>query len=89
MISTGGTIVEAIDKLMEMGARPGVVVAATHGLLLGGARARLTAAPIADIFVTDSIEQTNEGWTGLHVVSVAPLLADAIRRVTSIALHVS
>jgi ribose-phosphate pyrophosphokinase len=69
-----------------MGAQPGVVVAATHGLLLGGAIARLTAAPIADIFVTDSIEQRG---AGVHVVSVAPLLADAIRRVTSIALHAS
>lgn len=62
MISTGGTIVEAADKLVEMGARPEVVVAATHGVLLSGAPAKLTAAPIGDIFVTDSIEQRTEGW---------------------------
>ena len=83
MISTGGTIVEAVDKLVEMGARPAVVVAATHGVLLSGARAKLTAAPIGDVFVTDSIEQRTEDWPRLHVVSVALPLADAIRRLAS------
>jgi ribose-phosphate pyrophosphokinase len=83
MISTGGTIAEAVDKLVDMGARPGIVVAATHGVLLGGAREKLTAEPIGDIFVTDSIEQRTEAWPHLQVVSVAPLLADAIQRVTS------
>jgi ribose-phosphate pyrophosphokinase len=83
MISTGGTIVEAVDKLVEMGARPEVVVAATHGVLLSGARAKLTAAPISEVFVTDSIEQRTEGWPRLHVVSVALPLADAIRRLAS------
>src|SRR5215207_3997187 len=34
MISTGGTMVETVERLVEMGARPGIVVAATHGLLL-------------------------------------------------------
>jgi ribose-phosphate pyrophosphokinase len=87
MISTGGTIVEAVDKLVEMGARPEVVVAATHGVLLSGARAKLTAAPISDVFVTDSIEQRTEGWPRLHVVSVAPPLADAIRRLASGEFH--
>lgn len=83
MISTGGTIAEAVDKLVAMGARPGVVVAATHGVLLSGARAKLTAGSIDDVFVTDSIEQRTEAWPRLHVISVAPLLADAIRRLAS------
>ena len=87
MISTGGTIVEAVDKLVEMGARPDIVVAATHGVLLSGARAKLTAAPIGDVFVTDSIEQLTEGWPRLRVVSVAPSLADAIRRLASGEFH--
>jgi ribose-phosphate pyrophosphokinase len=83
MISTGGTIVEAVAKLVEMEARSDIVVAATHGVLLGGARAKLTAARIGDVFVTDSIEQRTEGWPRLHVVSVALPLADAIRRLAS------
>ena len=37
------------------------------------------AAPIGDVFVTDSIEQRAEGWARLHVVSLALPLADSIR----------
>ncbi len=87
MISTGGTMVETVERLVEMGARPGIVVAATHGVLLSGARAKLTAAPIGDIFVTDSIEQRLEGWPRLQVVSIAAPLADAIRRLASGEFH--
>ncbi len=83
MISTGGTISEAVGKLIEMGARPGIVVAATHGVLLSSAQAKLTAEAISDVFVTDSIEQRIQAWPHLHIVSVAPLLADAIHRATS------
>lgn len=83
MISTGGTIAEAVDTLVDMGARPGIVVAATHAVLLGGAREKLTAEPIGDIFVTDTVDQPTEAWPRLQVVSVAPLLAQAIQRVTS------
>jgi ribose-phosphate pyrophosphokinase len=83
MISTGGTIAEAINRLMEAGARPGIFVAATHGLLLDGAQSKLSTDLVADIFVTDSIEQRRPGWRRLHVVSVATLLAAAIRRVMS------
>jgi ribose-phosphate pyrophosphokinase len=83
MISTGGTIAEAVGKLVEAGARPGIFVAATHGLLLKDARTKLAAESVADIFVTDTIEQPAESWPRLHVVSVAACLADAIRRVTS------
>jgi ribose-phosphate pyrophosphokinase len=87
MISTGGTMVETVARLMEMGARPGIVVAATHGVLLSGARAKLTAAPIGDMFVTDSIEQRLEDWPRLQVVSIAVPLADAIRRLASGEFH--
>jgi ribose-phosphate pyrophosphokinase len=83
MISTGGTIAEAIERLVQEGARPGVFVAATHGLLVTGARARLSSESVAGVFVTDSIEQPFERWPGLHTVSVASLVAEAIHRVTS------
>jgi ribose-phosphate pyrophosphokinase len=66
-----------------MGARRGIVVAATHAVLLGGAREKLTAEPIGDIFVTDTVDQPTAAWPRLQVVSVAPLLAQAIQRVTS------
>jgi len=82
MISTGGTITEAVEMLTGAGALPGIVVAATHGVFVGGARAAMTRKGIGDVFVTDTIEQ-REPWPGLHVVSVAPLLADAILRIRS------
>jgi ribose-phosphate pyrophosphokinase len=83
MISTGGTIAEGAGALARAGARPGIFVAATHGLLLEGARARLTAEPMADLFITDTIEQVADAWPARHVVSVAPLLADAVQRLIS------
>lgn len=82
IISTGGTIREAVDMLSGAGALPGVVVAATHGVFAPGARAIMTRSGMGDVFVTDTIEQRDR-WPGLHVVSVAPLLADAIRCVMS------
>lgn len=81
MISTGGTIAEGVEVLLEAGARPGIFVAATHGVLLEGARPRLTTPSIADVFITDTIEQRASGWPGLQVVSVAARLADAIQHV--------
>lgn len=83
MISTGGTIAEAVERLVAEGARPGIFVAATHGLLLEGARAKLTSDAVAEVFVTDTVERPVERWPGLHTVSVAPLIADAVRRVTA------
>jgi ribose-phosphate pyrophosphokinase len=83
MISTGGTILEAVERLVQEGARPGIFVAATHGLFLTGARAKLSSESVAGVFVTDSVEQPVERWPAVHTVSVAPLIAETIQRVTS------
>jgi len=83
MISTGGTIEESLEVLMRAGAQPGVFVAATHGPLLKGAQAKLTTESVADVFVTDTIQQTFENWPRLHVISVATLIANAVQRMTS------
>ncbi|HEX6290258.1 MAG TPA: ribose-phosphate diphosphokinase [Herpetosiphonaceae bacterium] len=80
MISTGGTIVEAVTALRSAGARPPIIVAATHGLLLPGAQEKLVAAGIDALYVTDSIPIAIQSWPQLHVVSIAPLLAQAIQR---------
>lgn len=81
MIATGGTLAESIEALMEAGARPDMRIAATHGLLLEGARENLSHAAISDIYVTDTIPQPGrEDWQHLHVVSIAPRIAEAIRR---------
>ncbi|MBX6312815.1 MAG: ribose-phosphate pyrophosphokinase [Isosphaeraceae bacterium] len=83
MISTGGTIAESVAALQAAGARPGITVAATHGLLVAGARERLDQDEISGIFVTDTITSTHEDWPRLHTISVAPLLATAIRRLAA------
>ncbi len=79
MISTGGTIVEAVRAVQAEGATGEVVVAATHAVLVPGARERLRAGGVGQLVVTDTLAPSPaERWT--TVVSVAPLLADAIRR---------
>ncbi|MEQ7128538.1 ribose-phosphate pyrophosphokinase [Actinopolymorpha sp. B11F2] len=80
MISTGGTIEAAVRTLLEHGAAPDMVVAATHGLLVRPATDRLDALPIRRILVTDTIDQREKKPPSVDVHSIAPMLADAIGR---------
>ena len=79
----GGTIGEAVEALLREGARHEMFVAATHGLFVGDARARLSHPAIRAIYVTDSVPAPVEPWPGLNIVFLAPLLAAAIRRFRS------
>lgn len=82
MISTGATIEAAARVLRAHGARDGVSVAATHGVLAAGAAARLSAVG-SRILLTDTLRppEGSERQGGLvEVCTVAPLLAEAIRR---------
>jgi ribose-phosphate pyrophosphokinase len=72
-----------VATLLEAGARPEITVAATHGLLLEGVRDRLDHPGIGALFVTDSVAISPMRWPQLHVVSIAPLLAQAIRRLVA------
>ena len=83
MISTGGTIAEAVAALLREGARPEMFVAATHGLFVGDALARLSHPAIRAIYVTDSVPTPAEPCPGSNVVFLAPLLAAAVRRFRS------
>jgi ribose-phosphate pyrophosphokinase len=80
MISTGGSMAEAAAIVRRHGARR-VVVAVTHAVLCGPAVERLDAAPIDKILVTDSIPLPERRPRTVEVVSVAPLLARAIRNI--------
>jgi ribose-phosphate pyrophosphokinase len=80
MISTGGTIAKSVEALVGAGARPEFIVAATHGLFVGEARRKLSGVGIKEIVVTDTVAVDAEGWPGLRVVSVAPLVAAAMRK---------
>jgi ribose-phosphate pyrophosphokinase len=88
LISTGGTILAAIDALLRAGARPGIYVAATHGLLVAGAAELLEHPALAELFITDTVPRPACcSGSRLRVVSVAPLIAAAIRGATSGVSH--
>ncbi|MFA5594957.1 MAG: ribose-phosphate pyrophosphokinase [Trueperaceae bacterium] len=80
MISTAGTMRRGIDALIKLGAVPEVRVGATHAVFTPPALERLTHDAISSILVTDTIPlKENNGK--IEVLSVAPLLAKAIRNV--------
>lgn len=83
MIATGGTIAESAVALREAGAAPGILVAATHGLLLDGAVETMRAAGISCVITTDTVLAHPDEDSFTHVVSVAPIIAAAIRRFMS------
>jgi ribose-phosphate pyrophosphokinase len=80
MITTGGTIEAAITALLEAGCSAEVLVSATHGLFVDGAASRLAALPVREVLVTDSVASAAADGLTVRRVSLASLLADAIRR---------
>lgn len=80
IISTGGTLLRGVDLLIEHGARR-VFAATTHGLFAGNAVEAIEASPLEEVIVTDTVPIKPEARKGkVTVLSVAPLLGEAIRR---------
>jgi len=81
MIDTAGTITKAVDALFAAGAKE-VIVAATHAVFSGPAVERLKDSKVTEVVVTDSLPiDEDKRFDGLTVLSIAPLLARAIREV--------
>jgi ribose-phosphate pyrophosphokinase len=81
MISTASSVVGAAHVARRNGALA-VYACATHGILCGPAIERLKDAPLQKIVLTDSIPlPPNKQLPNIHVLSVAPLLAEAIKRI--------
>jgi ribose-phosphate pyrophosphokinase len=81
MISTAGSICGAAQLVHEAGARE-IHMAATHGVLCGPAVDNIEAAPVTSLVVTDSIPLRPEQQVPkIKVLSVAPLLAEALKRI--------
>ena len=82
MIDTAGTLTQAVDSLLKNGAKK-VVAVATHALLSGPAIGRLSECKIEQVLVTDTIPLSAAATAcgKIDVVSVAPLVAEAIRRI--------
>jgi ribose-phosphate pyrophosphokinase len=81
MIDTAGTIVSAVNLLMDRGARE-VWVAATHGVLSGPAVDRLKNAPVRQVVVTNTLPiPDDKRFEALQVLSIAPIIAEALHAV--------
>jgi ribose-phosphate pyrophosphokinase len=81
LIDTGGTIAGAARVLLEAGAKD-VIVAATHGVLSHPAAERLQESGAREVIVTDTLPIEDETrFEKLTVLSIAPLIARAIREV--------
>jgi len=81
MIDTAGTLCGGIQAILDRGAVD-IYACATHAVFSADAHQRLRDSPIKKVIVTDTIPQKPDGLGDkLEIVSVAPMLADAIMRV--------
>ena len=82
IVDSGGTLCNAAAALMEAGAA-GVVAYITHGVLSGGAVARVEGSVLEELVITDSIGSHDviEAAKKIRHLTIAPLLAEAIRRI--------
>ncbi len=84
IVDSGGTIANAADALLKNGATE-VIAYATHGVLSGGAVARIKASKLKSLVVTDSIAVTEDvrACPNIRTISIAPLLGEAMRRINN------
>ena len=81
MIDTAGTITQGAALLIKEGAKE-VLACSTHAVLSGPAKERIDKSPLSTLIVTNSIQVPKErAPKKLKVLSVAPLLAEAIKRI--------
>jgi ribose-phosphate pyrophosphokinase len=81
MIDTGGTIIKVAEGLALHGARPEVILCATHAVFSDPALERLDHPAIQEVVVTDTFPVQRLVHPKLRVLSVAPLIAEAIDRI--------
>jgi ribose-phosphate pyrophosphokinase len=81
IVDSGGTLVNAADALLEKGATK-VFAYISHGVLSGGAVARITASRLEELVITDSIQPTEAVRVArnIRVLSIATLIGEAIGR---------
>ena len=81
IVDSGGTLCNAAEALLAKGAKE-VRAYITHGVLSGGAVARISASKLKELVVTDSIQPTEAVRVAknIRVISIAPLMGEAIGR---------
>jgi ribose-phosphate pyrophosphokinase len=84
IVDSGGTLCNAADALLANGATS-VTAYITHGVLSGGAVARITGSALKELVITDSIQPTSavEAAHNIRVVSISDLIGEAISRTAS------
>ena len=82
IVDSAGTLCNAADALRQDGAKS-VQAYSTHGVLSGGAVARVSASPLESLVTTDSIQATEAMRVAHNIrqITIAPLLAEAILRI--------
>ncbi|NJC34918.1 ribose-phosphate pyrophosphokinase [Sphingomonas jejuensis] len=83
IVDSAGTLCNAAAALREAGARD-VVAYVTHGVLSGGAVARVEGSSLTELVITDSIQPTEAAADSgrIRTLTIAPLLAEAIKRIS-------
>jgi ribose-phosphate pyrophosphokinase len=83
IVDSGGTLCNAATALIKEGAKS-VSAYVTHGVLSGGAVARISASPLEMLVTTDSIQATEAVRVSRNVrqLTIAPLIAEAITRIS-------
>ncbi|MBO04815.1 MAG: ribose-phosphate pyrophosphokinase [Chloroflexi bacterium] len=81
-ISTGGTMLAAVNAIVERGARE-IYVVATHGVLPGEASSKITSVShIKELVITNTVPLSEDKVNSkIKVISIAPLIGEAIRRI--------
>ena len=82
IVDSGGTLCNAAEALLEGGAKS-VAAYITHGVLSGGAVARVDGSALEELVITDSIRPTEaaEASDRIRILPIAPLVGEAIRRI--------
>lgn len=82
MVDSGGTHCNAANALLARGARSASAYV-THGVLSGGAVARICASPLSAMTITDSIQATDDvrKASNMRQLTISPLLAEAMQRI--------
>jgi ribose-phosphate pyrophosphokinase len=84
IVDSGGTICNAAEALLKAGAKD-VCAYATHGVLSGGAVARIQSSKLKSMVITDSIAATDAVMkcSNIRRISIAPLIGEAMRRINN------
>ena len=82
IVDSGGTLCNAAQALLDQGAKS-VAAYITHGVLSGGAVARVAKSALKELVITDTIQPTDAAKDSnrIRVLTIAPLLGEAVRRI--------